>query len=550
MEQEQYWNRWWRLRTNRRRVLGGAAAGSLGVAAFGLVGCGDDDDDDDDSGGDSNGETPEPTATTAAGGVERGGTLTIRRSSNMAFWDPQRASGGFDPPISDLYAQRVLDITPEGDIAANLAAEWEQTDETTVTLKLREDISFGDGTPVDSAAVKYTIERGQSDELGAPVRPALSLIESVDTPDQQTVVLHLTGPNAAFLETLTGRAGVLISPTAHQELGDDRFNESPVGAGPYLVEQIIQDGESRFLRNPDWPFLGPDGGQLPYLDEVRVTVIPEDAVSIAALQSGDIDLDYVVSPDNFSTVDANPDIQTNVLDGARFQVAEFATNKDPISDINLRKAVNYAIDREEFAIALAAGLGESATGPLTPLSWADDPNVPSYEYDPDKAREHLALAGYPDGIELNCATYRPPQAELLQAQLEKVGITLVVDQLELAVYQEEFRGKGNYRLATASGPTPLGDPYEFFLTRYGSKGKYNPGEPDYPEFDKLIAESVATFEREERKAIYSELQQMDYDWAYRAWKITEPRIMGFRAGWKGWSWQGYNPDLRLVWKSS
>lgn len=548
MERDNYWLRrkMGGLRTSRRRVLSGAGALGVGSAAMMLVGCGDGDDK---GSGNGSGATPSPGAN-GAQTPRRGGELTIRRSSNLAFWDPQRASGGFDPPITDLYAARLLDLSPTGEIQGYLAESFEQTQPDEVTIKLRNDVTFGDDTPVNAEAVKYTFERGFSKELNAPVRPALSVIDRIDTPDESTVVLKLNGPNGAFVETLTARAGVLISPTAHDALGDDRFNAAPVGAGPYKVDRIVQDGASRLVRHETWPFKGPDGGQLPYIDAVTVTVIPEDAVSIAALSAGEIDLDYVVEPINLARIQSDPNLEPLILEGARFIAAEFATNKAPTDILALREAINYAIDRDESNQALVAGLGAPATGPLTSVSWAHDPEVPGYEYDPERAKSLLAQAGFPNGLELMCATYNPDQATLLQAQLERVGIKLVVDNLELAVFQEKFRGLGEYKIGTASGPVPTGDPYEFFLTRYGSAGKYNPGEPQNPEWDELIARSVESLDLEERKSIYSQLQKMDHEQAYRAWIVTTPRIMGARKKVKNLSWMGYNPDLRLAYLES
>jgi peptide/nickel transport system substrate-binding protein len=547
-------NTWGNLggrRAGRRALLRGALTTSAGAAAF-LVACGG-------GGTQSSGETGasgtatargEPIGAPAAGPVERGGELVIRRSSNLAFWDQQRASGGFDPPITRLYAASLLNTNQKsGELEPGLAESWEQTNETTITLRLRKDVQFGDGTPLNAEAVKYTFERGQSKELNAPVRPTHSLITKIETPDTSTVVLGLDGPNAAFLETLSGRAGDLVSPTAHQKLGDIGFNKAPVGAGPYTVERIVQDGESTLVRNPTWPFKAPNGDPLPYFDRVRIKVIPENAVSLAALRSGEIDLDYTVAANDIAQIRGQRGLDVATQDGASFVALEFATNMPPVNAVALRRAINYAIDRVESNQSLASGMGAPATGPLTALSWAFDPSVPTFSYDPAKAKEALAQAGLPDGVDLKCATYSREQAELLQAQLARQKIRLTVDNLELAVYQDKFRAKGEYQVGTAGGPTPTGDPYEFFLTRYGSKGKYNPGEPSYPEWDDLIARSVRVFDREERKKIYSRMQHLDHEMAYRAWIITSPRAMGFNAKLKGLSWYGYNPDLRLAWKA-
>jgi ABC-type transport system substrate-binding protein len=279
-----------------------------------------------------------------------------------------------------------------------------------------------------------------------------------------------------------------------------------------------------------------------------VKVIPEDAASIAALRVGEVDIDYVVELPNVAQVKGQRGLELMTLDDARFMVVEYLTNGPPTNSLALRKALNYALDREETNQIIAAGLGKPARGPLTPLSWAYDPNAPYYTYDPEKVKENLAQAGFPNGLEMKGASFFQEHGELLQTQLRRHNIRVTVDNLELAVFQDRFRRKGEYPVATSSGPVPDGDPYSFFLGRYGS-GTLNAGNPSYPEWNELIAKSVQVYDREERKKIYARLQQMDYEWAYRGWNITMPRAMGFTAKLQGLSWKGYNPDFRFAWKS-
>jgi peptide/nickel transport system substrate-binding protein len=538
--QGNFWKRLNTRQSSRRQFLAGAGAGM--TAAF-LAACGG-------GGNGGNGGTggSAALAPTAPEQVQRGGEFVIRRTTNLAHWDPQRSPGGFDPPINDIYSSRLLDVSNAGEMGPNLAERWEQTDELTVTLNLRRDIQFNDGTPFNAEAVKYTVERGQSAQLAAPPRATLVQIRQVEMPDSHTVVLRLGERNAAFLELMAGQAGRVISPTAHQQMGDDRFNRQPISAGPYTVREIVPDGESVFLRNENWPMTDAAGGRLPYFDRVRVKVIPEDAASIAALRTGEIDMDYVVEMPNIPQIRGQRGLAVETLDNARFTVAEYLTNGAPTNNLALRKALNHAMDRNESNQVLAAGLGQPARGPLTELSWAHDPNAPYYEYDPAKVRQYLAEAGFPNGLEIRAASFIAEHGELLQAQLARHNIRLVVDNLELAVFTDRFRARGEYPIGTSSGPVPIGDPFSFWQGRYGA-GNLNAGRPQYPEWLELIARSVQVYDREERKKIYSRLQHMDYEWAYRGWNITMPRAMGFRDTMRGLSWLGYNPDFRLAWKA-
>lgn len=542
-------NYWLKRRLGRRTVIRGAGFSAFGLAGAALIGCGGDDDTGGTPAGNGGGTA---TATsTETGAARTGGTVTFRRATNVAFTDPMRQSGGYDPTVTRLYAETLLGSTPDGQLTPLLAESWE-VEPDRVVLNLRQDVKFGDGTPFNAEAVRYTIERGQSETLAAPVRSTHVQVQEVETPDDYTAILHLNDPNVAFISNLSGNPGAIISPTAHEAAGDDRFNASPVGAGPFTVKQIVQDGESVFVRNPDWPLTGADGSALPYLDEVRLRIIPEDAVSIAALAAGEIELDYVVQESDIEQLRRRDGIEVDIQDGIRWAVIEMIINKGVTEDVRVRQALNYAIDREESVAVLTNNVGTAAQGALNELSWAYDPTIPYFTYDADEAMKLISAAGYsdPSALELKIATYDVPQAELAQAQLTRLGIKAQVEALELAVYQDEFRAKGNIPLGTAGGPSVVGDPDSFFRARYGSAGAYNPGRPENPEFDDLIRRGAEEPDIEARKEIYSQVEQLAYDWAYRIWVVRRPSSRARTNKLQNLIWNGYNSRLIEAWLES
>lgn len=549
MNEGNYWARRASTRLGRRRFIAGSGIATAGMAAIAAIGCGSDDGDNSGSPGSGTGNTPAPGATTAPT-VKRGGELTMARASNLAFADPQRSSGGNDPIFNRLYAETILRY--EGDeIKAYLAEALEQPDQATVTLKMRKDLKFADGTPVNAAAVKFAVERGSDAKLNAPVRPGLSLIERVETPDEYTAVLKLARPNALFLSSFVS-SSFLISPTALEKLGPDEFNKKPVSVGPYKVEKITQDGESVFVRNPEWPLKDASGGALPYIDRIINRIIPQAEALVAALLSGDIDLVNVLDLGSIDQLKNSGNAGVIEAPSAGYQMVEFVTNKAPSDSLALRKAINYAINRDELNKQLAFGLGKPAANMLTVDSWLQDPSAPKYEYDAKKAQESLSQAGFPDGLDLRLATYAAPQAEAIQAQLARFKIKVQIEQLELAVYQDKFRTKGGYPIATAGSPAEGGELYQYFLTRMGSKGKYNPGQPTNADWDELITKLETAFETEGRKKLYQEMLRKQYDQAYRAHTITTPTFYGVSKKLRGvvpMRENRTNPDVRLAWKA-
>lgn len=551
MNEHNYWQKAAVRRFGRRKLIVGGGFATAGLAAMATVGCGSDDADDGEAGEPTQqGSNPTQAATPTQAVVKRGGTLTMARAGNLAFADPHRSSGGLDPIFTRLYAECLLRY--EGDeVKAYLAGAMEQPDAATVTLRLRNDIKFADGTPLNAEAVKYSIERGKDSKLNAPVRPTFSLIERVETPDEFTAILHLVGPNAIFVPSFAYYSSV-ISPTAIEKEGPDNFNKKPVSAGPYKVDRIVQDGESVFVKDPDWPLKAPDGGSLPYFDRVVNRIIPQPEALVAALLAGDVDLINAIDLASVKQVQSSGGVVAFEVPSASWQTVEFVTNKPPTDSVALRRAINYALNRDELNKQLAFGLAQPAVECLTLDSWLLDSSIPRYEFDLKKSAEALSQAGYPDGIDLKLATYNSAQAEAVQAQLARANVRATIEQLELAVYQDRFRTKGELPIATAGGPTEGGELYQFFLTRIGSKGKYNPGQPTNPEWDALIEKVATAFDREERKALYQEMLRKSYEESYRAWTLTTPVFYGLSEKIQGVTplrENRTNPDLRFVWKA-
>jgi len=543
---DNYWTRLNGSRLNRRRFITRTGFLTAGVAAAGTVGCGSGDDTASTRGSTTAaGTTPGQATTTPA--IKRGGTLIMARSSNLAFTDQQRSSGGNDPVFNRLYSETLLH-REGGKIVAYMAQAYEQPDLSTITLKLRPDLKFGDGTPLNAAAVAYSIQRAKDEKLAARDRAAALLVEKVEQPDEFTAVLKLSRPNGLFLDAFT-TANLMVSPTAVEKLGADGFNRTPVGAGPYTVNQIVQDGDTVFTKNPNWPIKDANGGALPYLDKIINKIIPQPEARTAALISGEID-EVTVELSAAKQVQSMSNLKLIESPSAGYQMVEFITNKPPTDNEALRKAINYALNRQELNQQLAFGLGKPALECLSGDSWVADPSLLSYSYDAAKAREFLSQAGYPDGLEIKLATYAREQAEAIQAQLAKVKIKAVVDNLELAVYQDKFRAKAEYPMGTAGSATESGELYQYFLQRYGSAGRFSPGRPSNPGWDAEIAKLETMATQAERKGQYQKMLRMSYDQAYRAFTISTPVFFGVTSRVRGvvpLEGNGTNADLRLAW---
>lgn len=540
----------------RRGILRGLGFGAAGTAAF-LAACGGGEDGD--AGGAQPGAlgTPAVVAPTTDKPAQRGGEIIVRRPSAFTFGDPQRGTSGYDPATSQLYAAPLLEISEKGELQPSLVQSWEQAGETALTLKLRTDLKFADGTPFNAQAVKYSFERASSTQLATPTRRLLLGIQSIETPDDATVAIKFNAPNSVFLDTLVMNApvgiGAVISPTAHQRLGDEKFNENPVSVGPYTCETYGRTAETVLAKNPTWPLKAPNGDALPYPDKIKFRVIPENATAIADLQAGNIDLDYVFLSENVPTVKAQRDLDVFPNRRAITQAIGMVPNKRPTDDLRVRQALAYAANREEYVATFAAGgLGDIGKGPLTPVNWAYDESAPTYAFDEKKARDLMAAAGLGEGTELRLATYTsglyPKIGEMFQAQLARYKVKVIVEPVDLAIFAERYRQKGEYQLGLEGSGIPLGDPFSYLQGKFSSETGL--GGQKMPEFDALLTKALATFDRTERKKVYGQIQAQDHAQATRVWLLESPTLMAFRKKVQGLRWLnlGSAVDLRFAWK--
>jgi peptide/nickel transport system substrate-binding protein len=553
MKEPNYWDRLAQRGTSRRRVLQAMGAASMAaVIGTSLAACGGDDDT----------ATNTPSSSAAAGtqpsgsAVTRGGEIVVRRPSAMTFADPHRSSSGYDPTINHLYAAPLLSMV-NGKLGPSIVTKWEQVDQASVRLELRSDLTFTDGTPVNAAAVKYSIERQADPKTAAPRRDLLSGI-TVETPDEHTAVLKFATPNATFMENLAANAPIgvaaLISPTAFEKLGADRFNEAPVSVGPFKIDQLNLDADSTFVRNEAWPLTAPGGDKLPYLDRVKIRVIPQTAVAVAELQSGGIDIDYVFLGENVAQIKGHKGLDINANKGAITQRIGLLINKAPTNIVAFRKALAYGINRDEFATVFTDGLGSAGHGALTPLTWAYDASAPYYSYDEKKAKEFLSQAGLASGTKVNICTYTsgvyPRMGELIQAQLKKIGIDVTVDSMEVPVYTEKYRKNGDYFMGLEGAGAPQGDPYRSLESLFGSSNQ--PGGAPMPEGDALLAKAIQEFDQDKRKAIYGQIVKLDYDNAYKVWLVENVTLAGYNTAVQGFTWlpSGSAMDVTQAWKKA
>ncbi|MEV5642893.1 ABC transporter substrate-binding protein [Streptomyces flaveolus] len=360
-------------------------------------------------------------ALSACGGdaASAGGGATLKWTSSYfpAHWDPVvGGSGAQFRELALVYAS--LTRTDEsGKAVPDLAKSWEYNDKgDLITFHLRPGLKFSDGEPVDAAAVKAAIERAKKQKNSA-LFGDLTSIESVDARGLDAVI-HLNQVDYQIPQLLGERVLQIASPKAARSPAE--LDQHPVGAGPFTVTQIVPGTKAVLKKNPDYW----DAKNI-HIDNVELTSAPDASTVVSGLQTGV----YNFADIDPSQADAAKKAGLDVFVQPGFNASNISlnVNKAPFDDERVVDAVRYAIDRQEFVDKLTFGYGEVTNQPFPKGYVAYDPQSENaYAYDPAKAKKLLAEAGHkPGDIELDLVIpAEDPQAEIVQSQLAKVGITV------------------------------------------------------------------------------------------------------------------------------
>ncbi len=354
-----------------------------------------------------------------------GGTLTIAMEYDPSTLDPL---GMTDTPASNVYlhvAEALFRVDVDGEIEHLLAESYEASDDSLVwTINLRQGVEFHDGTPLTAEVAQWNLLRFRDE---ASFGFLLQQITDVEVVDEHTIRITLDEPFAPLLAHLGHSMTGFLSPAA-VEAGLDY----PVGTGPFKYVEWIPGTELVLEKNPNY------WGEGPYLDQLVFLPIPEGGTRVMMLLTGEIDATTVVPVDDVAIVEDEPGVQNVIMPGLGHQYVGLNCQRGPLADPLVRQALNYAVDKDEFVDFVWGGFAEVADAPIAPGVFGYN-KVGPYPYDPEKAKDLLAEAGYPDGFSTTLRYnpgWRELGAEVLQAQLKAVGVDAQLISMEWGSYLE------------------------------------------------------------------------------------------------------------------
>jgi ABC-type transport system substrate-binding protein len=462
-------------------------------------------------------EAPAPTEAaaepTGAPALEDLPEVAIRlRDQDMQQLDPAFISRAGDDWIAkNIYSGLIRWKIGTADIEPDLATVWEYSEDgLELTFTLREGVQFHNGYgEVTSEDVKFSFERIMAADSGSPFQETMSIIKEVQAPDPYTVKLILNEPSATLLsDILPYRPGYIVSKKAVEEMGAEQFGLTPIGSGPFVFTEWTPGVEVVLTANLEY-YSGP-----PQIGVLRLLPIVDENAAAIALETGEISLAWLATSEAYNVLKDNPDLTfyENTSNAARYLWLD--NTKEPLNNVLVRQALQHAIDRETISAVGFEGIHPALQTILMPTMLCYTPDVPVYEYDPDKARALLAEAGYPDGFSLKLLYSQRPQdqtiSEMVQGMWADVGINLEIVGLEHGTTTDIRRDpvaiKEYDAVQVHFGRTA--DPDSFLIETFHS-GAFPPGSNAmfYDQIDDLIDAGRTELDQETRCEIYRQIQE-------------------------------------------
>lgn len=472
------------------------------------------------------------------GGTATAKTLLVGLSNEPGDIDPHFASHTSAYAVVEALFDSLVIADYDGRIVPHLAESWTVLDETTVEFRLRQDVVFHNGEPFDARSVKYSLERVTDPELQTVLRSAFVSVKDVDIVDAYTVHVNLHEPDSSLLWNLTRLAMVPVEYT--ERVGDVEFGRRPVGTGPFRFVEWVRDSHVLLEANPDY-FTGGLKGT-PQVEHVLFRVVPERATRLAELRTGGLHLIERISADAVQLVQ-RADLAVAPADSGRFYVAWFRIKEgSPLADKRVRQALNYAMNTEAIVQVLFGGYASALATPFTSSTFGYQPDLPPYPYDPDKARQLLAEAGYGNGLSLtlDVTTGSAEIGQLIAGQLAEVGVAVTLRPLEVSIFNANWvSGQTSDMVGASWGGA--GDPQAYLEALIHSEG-FLSGYSN-PKADELIAVSARTLDADERMELLYELQEVLYDdpAAIYLWSVAD--IYAHSPALKNWR---PHPTERLI----
>jgi len=468
-----------------------------------------------------------------------GGSLTIAQGVEPPGLDPTTATSTAIPRV--IYSNVVeglVKIDRNGKIVSALAKDYKVSkDGKEYIFVIKKGVKFHDGKPFDAEDVKFTFDRLMDSKTGTAHPEYYKDIDLVQVVDSHTVKIKLTNVNSMFLFNLARPDSMIVNKQAV-----DKIKSAPVGTGPFKLVEWARGDHITLTKFEDYHKKG-----IPYLDKVTFKFIGDPSAQIASLKAGDIDvIAYDVSPENALLLEKDPKFK--VLNGYTTSKVVLSTNnsRKPFTDVKVRRAMAHAIDRSALIKGAMSGYG-------VPIGTHMDPGNPfymdltsTYPFNPEKAKQLLTDAGYPNGFEAVIKlperyAYAKRSGEIIADMLSQVGIKLKIELTEWGQWIDRVFKNADYDL------TVIGHGEPFDISIYANPKYYF--RYDSPRFQETLKKAEMEADPKVREKLYIACQKIITEDAVNGFLFVMPSIPTMKKEVMNW-WKDYPMtavDVTEVW---
>lgn len=450
-------------------------------------------------------------------------TLIVAQGTDVEALDPHGIASTPSAIVTEHIFDTLVTLDKDFKIVPRLAESWTSTpDGKEWTFKLRKGVKFTDGTAFNASVVKFNIERLLNPNVQVLLRSYIDQAESAEVVDEYTVKIKLKYPHAPFLARLTSASNAMMSPAAVEKFGKD-IARNPVGTGPYKVKEWVKGDKLVLERNEEY------WGAKPPMKTITFKPIPDDNTRLAMLEAGDADIIVRVPLVEYDRLSKNAALKISKVNTTREIYVGFNMNNKFLQDARVRQALNYAVNKQEIVDVILKGAGKAVDSPLLSEMFPYK-KVGPYAFDPAKAKQLLAEAGYPNGFTITLhhpvGRYLEDKrvTEAIQGYLKNVGVNVELKTMEWAAYLAFVRKpeaqSDTQMFLMGWGPWILdGDQmlYPLFLTAQAPPAGSNFGFYKNAEVDKFLQQGTSSTVEKDRAEAYGKAQELiwkDAPWIF------------------------------------
>jgi peptide/nickel transport system substrate-binding protein len=452
--------------------------------------------------------TTAPAAPAAKPAPAATGEATLVLGVDAESLDPLVTTNAFSRSMMKAIFDTLVVLDPQLAAQPALATSWETPNDTTWRFKLRQGVKFHDGSPFNATVAKYSLERFVDPNTKNPEAAVLKPITAVKVVDDATLELTTDGPFAATLTALQN--AFMMSPTAVQAAGD-QVAKKPVGTGQYTFVEWVPGERLVMEANPDY------WGTKAKIQRLTWKPVAEASTRIVALRTGQADLIANIPPQLMDQI-SGPDMKLERVPGILIAIM-FNFAMKPFDDLKVRQALNYAVNVDEIIQFVLGGAATRLASATKPGMLGHDPELKPYPYDPAKAKQLLAEAGFPNGFE---ATLDAPNgrylndkavAEAIVGQLNKVGLNITLNMPDYPALVQKIVGHTSqfYLIGSVEPATEIAFPRAF-----KNGGAFYQAYPNQEVAD-TIDRANRTLDRAQREQLFRQVNQQiqqDAPWLF------------------------------------